>query len=463
MFFALLFLGLLPIMFFGEVFPETHADDDDADAPDSSVDAGNIEVNGDFLDTIAADGEAGGAGGTQFGLTVPVDPVGPVGPVTEDETPVDPGEDPDDVLAPVTDDEPPADPDPVEPYDVLAPIQEPADEFAVEGDGTFLQQMLNSESDSDAGVGFLGTRIHLTDDIHLTGQDDVYAEADDGVPGNGGGTFATWDGTPLIDSATGITVIDGGAGNDDITAGDGAAYVFGGDGDDTLTAGDGVSALFGGSGADVLTGSDSATVWLDGGDGDDVLQGGAAGEVLHGGAHRAGDEATQDDDRIDGGGGDDIIRGGFGADTLSGGDGDDIINHLGRAEEDISWERHDYGWHIDNDADTLDGGAGNDTLIFDRADTATGGSGNDTFWVYFDGTSGSGAAEITDFAVGQDFLRISLNPDADHGDGTLTVAASENGQDAVVSINGQPVAMLRGAPGASVNDVYVEVAENVFA
>ncbi len=456
MVFALLFLGLLPIVFFGEVFPET-ATDDDADAPDADVDAGTVGVTGDFLDSIDPDMERG----TLLGLT---DASAPVAPVTDDEPPAEPGEDPDDILDPVTDDEPPADPDPVDPADILAPIRDPADEFAIEGDGTFLQQMLMRDSDSDVGVGFLGTRIYLTDDIHLTGQDDVYAEPDDGLPGTGADTLSTWDGTPLLHSPHGITVIDGGAGDDDITTGDDAAYAFGGDGDDSLTAGEGVAALFGGKGADTLTGTDTGpTAWLDGGEGNDALQGGAAGEVLKGGAHRAGSEAVPDDDWIDGGGGDDIIHGGFGADTLFGGDGDDVINHLGRVEEDISWERHDYGWHIDNNADRLDGGAGNDTLIFDRADTATGGSGNDTFWVYFDGTSGSGAAEITDFAVGQDFLRISLNPDADHGDAALTVAATGDGQDAIVAINGQPVAMLRGAPGASVNDVYVEVVENVFA
>lgn len=456
MVFALLFLGLLPIVFFGEVFPET-ATDDDADAPDADVDAGTVEVTGDFLDGIDPDMERG----TLLGLT---DASAPVAPVTDDEPPAEPGEDPDDILDPVMDDEPPADPVPVDPADILAPIHDPADEFAIEGDGTFLQQMLMRDSDSDVGVGFLGTRIYLTDDIHLTDQDDVYAEPDDGLPGTGADTLSTWDGTPFLRGPNGITVIDGGAGDDDITTGDGAAYAFGGDGDDNLTAGEGVAALFGGKGADTLTGTDTGpTAWLDGGEGNDALQGGAAGEVLKGGAHRAGSEAVPDDDWIDGGGGDDIIHGGFGADTLFGGDGDDVINHLGRVEEDISWERHEYGWHIDNDADRLDGGAGNDTLIFDRADTATGGSGNDTFWVYFDGTSGSGAAEITDFAVGQDFLRISLNPDADHGDAALTVAATGDGQDAIVAINGQPVAMLRGAPGASVNDVYVEVVENVFA
>lgn len=456
MVFALLFLGLLPVMFFGEVFPETETGDD-PDASGSDADPGGAEANDDFLDDLGPPD----APGTETGLT---DAPASVGPVTDDEPPVDPGPDPDDVLAPVEEDEPPAEPDPADPGNVLSPIEDPADEFAIEGSGSSLQQLLTGESDSDAGAGFLGTQIHMTEDIHLTAGDDTHAAPDDGQPGTGSGAFAAWDGTPLLRSDDPVMVIDGGAGDDDISAGDGAAYVFGGDGNDTLSAGDGASALFGGAGADSLTGSDTAaTGWLDGGHGDDVLTGGAADEVLSGGAHAGGSDSAQDDDMIDGGGGDDLIRGGFGADTLIGGDGDDVIDHLGRAEAEIGWERHDFGWHIDNDADSLDGGAGDDLLIMDRADTATGGSGNDTFWVYDDGTSGGGAAEITDFTVGQDFLRISLNPALDHGDAALVVGPSGDGQDGVVTINGQTVALLRGAPGASANDVYVEVAENVFA
>ena len=125
-------------------------------------------------------------------------------------------------------------------------------------------------------------------------------------------------------------------------------------------------------------------------------------------------------------------------------------------------EQRDFSWHIDNDADVLDGGDGNDTLIFDRADTATGGAGNDTFWLYHDTGSGVGFAEITDFSSGQDFLRISLNPDLTSGDPDVTVAPSGDGSDGIVTVNGEGVAVLVGAPGATVADVYVDVPENIF-
>ncbi len=170
----------------------------------------------------------------------------------------------------------------------------------------------------------------------------------------------------------------------------------------------------------------------------------------------------QDDDTIVGGGGDDIITGGYGADTLVGGDGDDVIDHLGRAEQDISAPHHAFAWHIDNDADALFGGDGNDTLIMDRADNATGGTGNDTFWVYFDDASGSGAADVGDFTVGEDFLRITLNPELDHGDMVLRVEPSDDGADGIVRVNDAIVAILRGAANATEADMLVEVTENIF-
>ncbi|MEJ2037078.1 MAG: hypothetical protein P8X69_13995, partial [Maritimibacter sp.] len=101
-------------------------------------------------------------------------------------------------------------------------------------------------------------------------------------------------------------------------------------------------------------------------------------------------------------------------------------------------------------------------LIMDRADTAEGGEGNDTFWVYFDAGSGSGAAEITDFTPGEDFLRISLNPDIVKSGPEISVGPSEDGQDGLVIVNGETVAVLRGAPGATEADIYIDVTDVVF-
>lgn len=196
---------------------------------------------------------------------------------------------------------------------------------------------------------------------------------------------------------------------------------------------------------------------LTGGDGDDQLFGGSHEDEMPGGS-----DAT-DNDKLDGGDGDDILKGGLGADWLLGGDGDDVIDHFGHAMEESGAEQHDYDWHNDHASDVLDGGDGDDTLIFGASDTATGGEGNDIFWLYPDGEDGHPVAQVTDFETGRDFLRISLDEEEGHSDLTCEVNPSDDGKDGVVTVGGQVVAVLEGAPDATLRDIYVEVRSNVFA
>ncbi len=442
MIFALLFISLLPVVFLPDAFGGQ-----DEDLGNGLAGEGEPEPQEDVLDVGSIlDPEQGDA-------TPPDTP----NQVDEDSV-IDPNEsdaDPDEYGAPVGD------------GGVIDPNEDPGDEFPIDGDGSLLQQLLGEQSDATTGIGFLGTQISQTDDLELGNGDDTFALPEDGIDGNGQGTLGSWDGTPLVRSEGDLNVISGGDGDDNITTGDEAAYAFGGAGNDTLSAGDGAVALFGGDGNDTLFGSDAvradgtAAAYLDGGRGDDTITGGAANEVISGGEH-GGTDATGND-RLSGGGGDDAIRGGRGADILSGGAGDDVLDHYGNSQELVRAEQREFGWHIDNDADVLDGGEGNDTLIFDRADIATGGAGNDTFWLYHDAASGAGQAEITDFSTGQDFLRISLNPDVTSGTPNVSVDPSEDGQDGVVRINGEVIAILRGAPGATQADVYVDVPQNIFS
>ncbi|HHS94142.1 MAG TPA: calcium-binding protein, partial [Rhodobacterales bacterium] len=388
---------------------------------------------------------------------------GPVlSPVMEDDDPFagDPV-DPDSVLTPITDDDEPFIGDDVDPDTVLDPVDEIGEDAPAPEDATPLQDMLASETDFDAASGWLGDYGPETETETLDPGDN-WSGADDGLSGTGQGPLSTFEGTPVVDGDGSVQVIMGGAGDNAITLGDDPAYAFGGDGNDTLTAGEGAAALFGGTGDDLIAASGTG-LWADGGSGNDHLTGGAGDDTLWGGAHGEGGDARPDDDTISGGGGDDTVSGGYGADTLSGGDGDDIIDHLGRVESGYSTTHvDDFDKHIDNDADTLDGGAGNDTLLMDRADTATGGAGQDTFWVFFDDSSGAGVAEVTDFKPGEDFLRITLNPELDHGDMALTIDPSDNGEDAEISVNGEMIAVLRGAAGASASDVLVELGQNAF-
>ena len=290
--------------------------------------------------------------------------------------------------------------------------------------------------------------------------DDVLNLADDGIMGTGAGTIEMRQARPMISSEAGIEVVDAGAGDDQITTGDSAAFVFGNEGDDTLTAGEGATALYGGEGQDVLQAGETGQ-YLDGGTGNDQILGGSGDDTLEGGEHS--DVISAGDDTINGGAGDDAIRGGYGADLLIGGEGDDVIDHLGRTEQREVITRHEFAWHTDGDADTLDGGYGDDMLIFDRSDGATGGAGNDVFWLWHDGSDGCDIAEVTDFVVGEDFLRVSLNPHiGENGEPDILVEPSMDGNDGMVFVNGDLVAILRGAPTATVSDVYAEVHPDVF-
>lgn len=451
---VLILLGLFPVMFLFDHFSDS--DGGSEDEADGAAVAASTGVDGDFF---AENDETDSPLSDTTGLGTGLDPLEPI---TDDDIPFEGSEiDPDEVLAPITDDDEPFEGAETDPDEVLSPITEPGDDYA--GGGSDLQELIASETDFSAGAGMLGERIGETEVTALGPNDNIFAAEADGTPGTGSGTLADWDGTPILSDDVPIAVIDGGAGNDEITLGDGAGYAFGGEGDDTLIAGEGKAALFGGEGDDVIEGdANGLGLWADAGKGHDTITGGAGDDTLYGGAHSAEGAGAGDDDLIEGGMGDDLIAGGYGADTLIGGEGDDVINHLGRLEEEIHWERHDFSWHIDNDADVLEGGEGNDTLIMDRADTATGGDGSDVFWVYFDDASGEGAAQITDFAIGEDFLRVTLNPMIDHGDMNVDVAPSDDGADGIVRVNGETVAILQGTPGATAADVYVEVVNNIF-
>jgi len=328
--------------------------------------------------------------------------------------------------------------------DPLDPVDSVIDEIeAMPAEG--LEALLVRDSDAYGRAGDVEagpvTALGDGDDVHAG---DAIASTllglDNGAPMLGG--------TP--------SVVDAGGGNDTVTTA-GGAYAFGGAGDDILADTAGASALYGGAGQDTLTAGPGGG-FLDGGSGDDVLTGGDGNDIIEGGAHRPG-HTDSDDDILEGGAGDDILRGGFGADVLSGGDGNDVIDHHGRAEERLAFEHHEFAWHQDDAVDRLDGGAGDDLLIMGAGDIATGGEGADTFRLY----AGSDPAEILDFTPGEDFLRVTLDPGAFASVPPVEVRATEDGLDAEVVVGDEIVAILRGAPGATTDDIYVEVVPDVAA
>jgi cysteine-rich repeat protein len=116
----------------------------------------------------------------------------------------------------------------------------------------------------------------------------------------------------------------GTSGNDRIAGNGGKDVIHGGDGSDCLIGGSFEDRLFGEDGDDELIG-EGGEDFLDGGPGDDVLNGGSDADVLVGGP---------------------------GTDAISGEGGDDVIViHAGDVPA--------------GESETIDGGSGNDTALFD--------------------------------------------------------------------------------------------------
>lgn len=116
----------------------------------------------------------------------------------------------------------------------------------------------------------------------------------------------------------GINYINGGAGDDRIYGGGGTNYLRGGAGDDTIYGGGGTNYLYGDAGNDTLIASPSSTLnYLDGGAGNDVLYAGGGTNYLYGGAGN---------DTLIGGSGTNYLYGGAGTDTLYGGSGSNVLD-----------------------------------------------------------------------------------------------------------------------------------------
>ena len=205
-------------------------------------------------------------------------------------------------------------------------------------------------------------------------------------------------------ATTGDDSISGTSFNDTIDGGPGNDTINGGAGDDSLIGDTGNDSIYGGTGNDTI----------DGGAGNDTLDGGTGNDCLEG-------ASGSGDDCLTGDAGDDTLIAGAGGgnDTLIGGDGNDSIDASGSVGNSS----------LEGDAgnDTLIGSAGNDTFNDNQGNNVfVGNGGNDVFEHVSSGTgtdiftggassgppvahsdtyqlewtSGSTAAEITDFTVG---------------------------------------------------------------
>jgi len=226
-----------------------------------------------------------------------------------------------------------------------------------------------------------------------SGDDTYYVDLDDKVTDSSGTDtlIATKSGTYRL----GLDIENGG-----IDTGAEGVTLIGNDGGNTLTGNNFANTIRGGSGNDSIDGKDGADR-LEGEIGEDTLNGGAGNDTLYGGTGS---------DSLDGGDDNDELFGGDGADTLKGGDGDDTLN--GGSGE----------------ANTLEGGLGNDVYYVRAGDTVEDmGGSNDTAYVYR-GTFASQAQ--------YDAFVLSLQRDKGIENIVLIRDISETGDDGDNTLNG---------------------------
>jgi hypothetical protein len=82
----------------------------------------------------------------------------------------------------------------------------------------------------------------------------------------------------------------------------------------------------------------------------------------------------------------------------------------------------------------------------------------ENIWLNVDEFAGASHAEVTRFEPGRDVLHIGFM-EAPEGDGPeLSVMPSEDGNDALVLVDGVLIAVLRNAAGATAEDVHLDYA-----
>jgi Ca2+-binding RTX toxin-like protein len=186
--------------------------------------------------------------------------------------------------------------------------------------------------------------------------------------------------------------------------------VDGTSGDDTMLVG------FVDTDGDTIDGADGDEDIISGYAGDDSIDGGAGNDTIFGGSGDDEIDGNIGDDHIFGEGGDDSIVGGDGSDTVTGGDGDDVIDTSGPGSAGFT-PAYDLGFtgfvmpdaDPDNDKDSVDGGAGDDTIFTgDDADIIDGGDGDD----YLDGGID---ADSIDGGAGDDTIIGGEGSDEIHG------------------------------------------------
>ena len=176
----------------------------------------------------------------------------------------------------------------------------------------------------------------------------------------------------IIEAGGGNDTIEAGLGDDDVDAGTGDDIAFGEEGDDEIDGGEGDDTLDGGADNDTLTGGDGSDSVV-GGDGNDLIDTGNAdplndyetfsNDPVPGNpfAFETGADQLNDLDTVEGGAGDDTISTGDDADLIDGGEGNDSIDG-GIDDDTILGGTGDDFINGSLGSDSIEGGDGDDTI-----------------------------------------------------------------------------------------------------
>jgi len=184
-------------------------------------------------------------------------------------------------------------------------------------------------------------------------------------------------GNDTINGSSGSDIITGNDGNDSMVAGTGNDTVDAGTGNDTVNAGagnDSVTAGDGNDNVDAGTGNDT----VDAGTGNDTVIGGTGNDSVTAGAGNDNVDAGDGNDTVSGGTGNDTISGGAGHDNIDAGDGNDSVSG-GTGNDSVVAGIGNDTVNGDDGNDSILGGDGNDNLTGGNgADSIRGENGNDT-------------------------------------------------------------------------------------
>ncbi len=369
-------------------------------------------------------------------------------------------------------------------HDALAAMGIPQTDYTVSGTaaGEVIDAAYTGDPDGDF-VDNLDSQTNTNADriVAGAGDDTIYGgvgndtiEADEGddavFGGDGDDSIFGFEGSDTVDAGLGDDFINtrtsSGTGLPDQgytdTSGSGLSYpgdsdpdndrdlVLGGAGNDTILSGDDNDTILGGTGADsVDAGFDDDTMegaagndTLEGNDGNDTIDGGADDDLIYGdvspsnpdypvyAAYERPNDGSDDlpgnnADSLSGGTGNDTIYGQDDNDTLFGGDGADVLDGgldddslLGEAGTDTLT-----GGHGD---DVLDGGTDNDAVFGgDGSDTLLGGTGDDV--LDGDNAVSTGAADLIRGGGGSDEIIGDVGNDTLSGDaGNDTIYAGDD-------------------------------------